>query len=574
MPEASKQLILSRITDDFDPVRDVPLGPWCFGGLENVYPQWQSLPFVDAFENSNEIYQWYVKSGKLSAALAWRLTHALNRRHSTTYSVLFWREILIPFLCLIIQWSLSRYIHIAKFIERHQQDRFDVSLSPPDIDFRVSDISKLSALGKSPEFEHWLSSLIMRELAPADWNFSTASSAAVSKNEQSETYVAGQPSSSLRGLVRRAMGRLSFTDILGVDFAMLPLSLYLNLLPAGPNNTPDHEPQPPDPTNDFPAGYLKIVDTLIEKTMPLPYGDTQTFRRYDDEARAKKYKRGRLLVTSATRYNDANRFTTAHAKESGERVVRSQHGINPGTSRFLIADEYEYDQHAYLSWGWSEHEQYRQNIHPVPSPFLSKIANRHRFSSDDLVMIGTKTWTTYELFRPIPQPAGFIRYREEKISFLQGLDRSVLEYALYRPYLRGQTGLDEVAFLEDVLPDLKILKGDLQAAMMSAKLVIHDHPGSSLLIGMAANVPTVGYWERNSWPLCPQAEPFFQALYDAGILFDNAAAAAVHVNTVWGDVPGWWSSEPVRAAHRVWTRQFARTSSTWWLDWLKILRTL
>ena len=84
---------------------------------------------------------------------------------------------------------------------------------------------------------------------------------------------------------------------------------------------------------------------------------------------------------------------------------------------------------------------------------------------------------------------------------------------------------------------------------------------------MAANVPTICYWDQKDWPLCKQAVEQFDHLREVGILFDMPEDAAAHVNAIWNDVPGWWNSRAVRVVRRQWQDQYARTSPIWWWHW-------
>jgi len=51
-----RRIILSSIPDDFNPDKDILLGPWCFIGKEHIYPDWENLAFEpDSFSSIKEI---------------------------------------------------------------------------------------------------------------------------------------------------------------------------------------------------------------------------------------------------------------------------------------------------------------------------------------------------------------------------------------------------------------------------------------------------------------------------------------------------------------------------------------
>jgi putative transferase (TIGR04331 family) len=67
------------------------------------------------------------------------------------------------------------------------------------------------------------------------------------------------------------------------------------------------------------------------------------------------------------------------------------------------------------------------------------------------------------------------------------------------------------------------------------------------------------FWNPEFWELSDAAIPYFEALRQASVLFDDPVTCAAHVNSVWGDVPTWWESEGVQSAVRTFKDQFAYT---------------
>ena len=94
---------------------------------------------------------------------------------------------------------------------------------------------------------------------------------------------------------------------------------------------------------------------------------------------------------------------------------------------------------------------------------------------------------------------------------------------------------------------------------------------TSHLETFAANVPTVIFWDPKYNELRPEAEPFFDKLVDAGILFYDPVAAAKQVNSIWSDVPGWWNQDKVQDAKDAFAYNFARVADDWLQEWKKAL---
>ncbi len=566
----ARRLYLGQVDGRFDPARDLALGPFCFHTHESRSLALEPGAFMDPSDDSDEILNCYLQAGKYSARLAFELARELNRRHGTSYGLGYWREILVPWLCLVIQAAFGRFLLISRFVEKYGSEELVVEIAEGETDWQVLDIDEFARLLRTSEMDFWLNSLFMARLAPTNWKLIKVPLPQPAPR-QAPTDMAGSQSLSGR-IFRHFFKRLSFDNVAGVRVMSIFFSIYIQLLKARPDRTPPHDAEPPQPSPKIPGAVRQVVGAIIQSAMPQSYGTR--FKELDDKAGRLSYKKGRLMVTSVTRYNDEVRFISAHAKEAGEKLVRTSHGINPGTAKFLLANDYEYDNHAYLSWGWTSHEQYGERFHPVPSPLLSKFAGKHRLRSSELIFVGTKMWSQPELFRPIPQPKGFLEYRKAKRIFLEGLEPGPLGNCSYRPYERSASDFEDLEFIRVSHPDLKICPGDLHQALLGCRLCVLDHLGTTLLIALAGNVPTVCFWNKDKWPISPEAETYFHTLEEAGIIRPTPRAAAGHINEIWHDVPGWWKTEKVQRARRQWCGQFARTSRVWWLHWLRTLGQL
>jgi putative transferase (TIGR04331 family) len=108
--------------------------------------------------------------------------------------------------------------------------------------------------------------------------------------------------------------------------------------------------------------------------------------------------------------------------------------------------------------------------------------------------------------------------------------------------------------------------------MDRARLVVIDHPVTSMLESLAADIPTILFWNPRLWEMRPAAEPYFEALRSASILHDSPEAAAAHFSSVVDDVQAWWQGVAVQQAREAFSRQFALTARNWPTAWLAGIR--
>ena len=51
-----KRLWLASVPNNFNPEKDIPLGPWCFLGKEHLFLGWENIEFEpDPFKSANEM---------------------------------------------------------------------------------------------------------------------------------------------------------------------------------------------------------------------------------------------------------------------------------------------------------------------------------------------------------------------------------------------------------------------------------------------------------------------------------------------------------------------------------------
>jgi len=166
-----------------------------------------------------------------------------------------------------------------------------------------------------------------------------------------------------------------------------------------------------------------------------------------------------------------------------------------------------------------------------------------------------------------PSTVRWLNYRKIKRDFVKTLGPGPRGALRYRPYNRIKPLLEDELYMKRYFPDLLILEGSLEKAFLECRMVVLDHPGTTLHLVMAADVPTVCYWNPGDWLLCSQANEQFDRLREVNILFDNPEEASAHVNKIWDNVQEWWWCKNVREARDEWLFHHARTSRYWWWQW-------
>lgn len=544
-----RKLVVTSIPNDFDPATHVALGPWCFFQREEVYPDWDRLDFLDPFEDPEVRGVKADEAIQTANALLDELWPEMNRRHGCNHDRAFWHTLLMNWLMHLVMLSWRLWAQTALFIETHGDETFEVALDSHDGPFRFGSTVDfiMAVFGDSP-FRRWLTHEVVRRQQPAHWSATTG-----------EVIVPPPVSKeALKPVVWGPIGNIGGLNRLHLKL----LDLYVRLLPrraAKPRKSPEVKGFP----EALPAGLLALLRQLLDETMPLALAEN--LPALEAHLKGLPVKPGRLHISIPSYHSDQDNLQTALAAEAGERIAMMQHGGTYGWARTIsMTGELEFCHDRFLSWGWKHYDNYRGRFIPLPPPLIGRLLGRHRPQDDRMILVGAAIYGLNPRIDNYPNP---VPYRQRKLRFIEALPQSLREKLGYRPY-RDPKCFADADYLRRVFPDLQLVEGDLTQAMLRARLVVQDHHSTTLCLTLGANIPTIGIWDERAWPLGGDGKPAFDKLRQAGIIFDDPAEAARHIERIWPDVQGWWQSKTVQDARKEWAAQFGWGSRWWWLYWL------
>ncbi len=567
-------MILGRIPEDFRQGVDLALGPWCFAGPGPVVPDWQTIEFPAAFADARSFHAAGEAIGLYCDHHIAALGSDMNARLGRNYSFGFWEILILPWLFRLAEIAFARFEYVRAFVAEHAQDTLAVEIWADEIDWDFRSMEDFAFRGlMHPDFHLWLNSQILIRLAPSHWiltpgHFDRPADGRIRK--QAVPRFKG-----LRTLGRRLLATPRFQNVWGIGpLGSALFSVVLGLVPARRRQTgPDLSP---DPLPALPETFLDLMRQLERTTRPAHLRDD--FTRWEAEYPAARFRAGRLRVAPITWVNEKDLFTAAVAREAGEKIVSSQYGCHYGTALvFSFPARLQYRQFAFLTWGWTEQQDYPGRYVPLPSPYLSRHVDAHREERDDMVLVGTALHAFMVRLHAGPQPHEFGHYRQYKKRFIEAMGPAVRRHLTYRPHHLGDWDFEDMGFVRRIDPQIPEVGGnqfDLTGHLLGCRLLVLDNPGTTLHIAMAANVPTIGFWEKDAWQLCRQAQPIYDRMVAAGIVHHAPESAAAKIEAIWPDVQAWWQSAPVQDARAAFCREHARASRFWWWHWAAALARL
>lgn len=146
------------------------------------------------------------------------------------------------------------------------------------------------------------------------------------------------------------------------------------------------------------------------------------------------------------------------------------------------------------------------------------------------------------------------------LQFFQSLERSTIQMIVYRDYPLDHhrvsqvspkmVGYDQEYLLGEFMSLVK--KRDKQTSsrtlMAQSRLVIVEYLSTSYLESILSDIPTIVFWNQETYHLTEESAQIYTGLIDVGIVQINPVLAAQFVERIKGAPEVWWSSPRVKLA--------------------------
>jgi len=553
-----KELLLGSIPDDFNPDIHIPISPICFIGREHIYPNWVTLFEKEPF-TQKDIIDIHQHMSNEACILAEKLGTKLNEKYQLHHSKHYWKIVFYTYTELIINhfWISEQYV--KNILKTYSDQPINICLANEEewIALPENTIELYHYLYKKPEFNFWAFSYILRKLGiPKQWKIT----------KKSIVYDSDAPEPNPKSFLqkfenwldnilinhghykRKVYGFHPFDDIL--------MAFMLRIKKPKSNPIVYHTPKysPIDSTLNF----MELVELLLPK-----YYHTK------EHFYSVKVQEGKLKISSPTLiWNEDYKVHLANAIEQGTRVLGAQHGgYIYGSGRNIGSYYPEHTLSQFITWGYTQQNQIK-SLTPLPSPLLSKVANKHHQQTNNIILVGTMM--PFTRIRVMDFGASW-KYRKDKEYFLSNIKESLHNSLYYRPYFQEKNVIKDKSYYTSQFDWLKIHQGNLHQDILKCKLLILDYPGTTLNIAMASNTPIICFWHDEMVIFCEEYLPHHQKLKEAKIVFDNPKDALTHLHEIESDVQGWWQSELVQKTRQEWCQEYALTDKNWRKIWYKFI---
>lgn len=557
---------LEEFWDTTGPV--VFLGPWCM--RRSRMDAWQSLKASlapDPYTEPDALKNAYYRVRELRERLLMQLSERLNQMHGCREGERYWRILLGPWLMWFVPAVYDRYTRLEKALAIWPKARFiglanEAFVTPGDTIGTAAALTEdLYNLQLFTAIADFLGAPITYRMPTGNNDNPSSSSIRVSWLRAAIKKIVAQT------LSRRAPIQAKMTYLSPRNFLRLGLRLHglLGLLAHQYSCSPSSSTSG---KSRAALGNLSLGEGAVERVLAslvpthLPRCFVEDFERLGVEQNKKYPKSARLIWSCNSWYFDEpfKRWAAEQATE-GALLLGMQHGGGYGCLLVQSSEEHELSiTDRYYSWGWIR-SGFRANVVPMPATKLLNLPSFATNSSSKSVLFVCTNVSRYLTEFP-NTPEAFLTYLAWQGRFAEALTSTIAERLTIRLNYE-EWGWDAIERWADIAPTARIERANarpFRTAMASSRLCVFDHLSTTFLEALAANQPSVLFWNRDLQLLRPEAVPFFQQLEEAGVLYHDPEAAAAATAHAYEDVLAFWNVPKVQDARKAFCNKYARTA--------------
>lgn len=546
------------------------LGEWC--RLYDRKHRWGKLDALVVpyhWDDREKLHRDYLYLKGLHEQLLIELAEKLNAIHDVSHSVRYWRIVLGPWLGFFVQMLFDRWEMLCRAVNDYDISLVTIgehdadSIVPNDmssfVGLFVGDIWNDAIYGQLLEFLHLSFDILRIEGGASD-----------------RVFFCGRDSSTLYELKHSAAELISrFSGVVCSDSEYFFISSYLPIrqdfllqiklgqLPKlwRPVAVKKFRMSPESrqwrlSESKYSLGFESAVRAMIPRHIPKAY--LEGYESLVSAAQSLYWpKRPKVIFTSNSYFSDEVFKVWAADKVENEcPLIIGQHGGNFGMAKWSFTEDHQTQiADKFLTWGWRDDRS--EKVRPVGNfkGFGKRIAPDE--SGVALLVQMAMPRYSYHMYS-IPVSGQWLSYFDDQCRFLRALPSKLQEKVLVRLYAHDYGWCQKKRWM-DCFPSIQIDDGlrPIASLMAKSRLYISTYNATTYLESLSLNFPTLIFWNERHSEFRPGVEQDFEALKSVGIFHDTPESAAHHMQSIWGDVSGWWSSPSVQSVRQQFCERFA-----------------
>jgi len=257
-------------------------------------------------------------------------------------------------------------------------------------------------------------------------------------------------------------------------------------------------------------------------------------------------------------------FYCAKKIESGTKLIHGQHGGVYGQLKLNWQEKHEMSiSDIYLNWGWKKNSKNRK-FGIIKS--IDKI-KRNLISSDkfNTLLFTPRTQPVYsnELIDSRFRSSEMIYHLNDCLNFIKNIDYNIVDNNFLLRLHAKKYGWNEEELFSKHFPSLNIDQGyvEMSKLIKKSRIVVFSYNATGYLECLAANIPTVVFWNNKSNLLREDAKKNINLLKKNNIFFNSGEEAAKHINKYWNEVDKWWHKSSTQSARIKFCNLYAKQNN-------------
>lgn len=566
-------LITTSDTRTWDKSRPILfLGEWCRLYMRRL--DWESLdaevvPYH--WDDRDKYYEDYIYLQNLYEQALQNTSEALNRIHGTDHSLRYWRILIGPWLYTFIHILFDRWTMIKQATSAYEIDGTTILDFPPGstipASLRTMDHDSVS-------WNHYLFAWAIKHQNNIPWKEIPALERCLSDSTGGSTGPVRFLQAHARTLLSSALGLFTSSREAMIIDSYLPKSEEMKLqilLGQVPKMW-----KPPQ-LNAFPPNFslrarLRIrmdgkeefhhfLSSMIPEQIPTVH--LEGYRNLEKVVARLPWPSKPKVIFTSNLFSFCEVFQAwmAAKAEIGCPVVLGQHGGVIGTAKWLPGGDHQVQvSDRYLSWGWRNGWPH---VHPA-AVFTNVNKPVSTWNPKGHLVLLTMPMRMYS-YRNSSLPVGpnqSVNFINDQLRFARALNEPIRMTMLFRinKALDNKMHTFYVERWQDAFPDTEIDDSTepIEFRLRQSRLAVYTYNSTGFLETLGRNIPTVVFWNPTYFELCPDAQPYFDRLKEAGIYHETPESAATHVKQVWNDVAGWWNQAAVQEVRQSFCERYSR----------------
>lgn len=305
------------------------------------------------------------------------------------------------------------------------------------------------------------------------------------------------------------------------------------------------------------------LNELVRVLLPLhlPVALLEGFAEYRKAVLAFPVARPKVVYSANALYNHlAWKLLVAEWREQGTRLLYHQHGGGYGIDRIHTLGEFEMRvADRYYTWGW-------HNDSPKVQPLSPAVLHCPKKKRKYILLSCVEYPKVFYRLHFQPMPGTIEIMQRETCEFLAALPNR--KKLLVRPY-PDDYGWGSVDMMRKAAPDARFddhREGSFERYAES-RLVIHNYLGTGWLETLALDIPTLCFYDPETYAFREAAQSYIDALENVGVLHRSGKSAARFVASLGDSVESWWNKSEVQEASRNFVKRYANFSPDWKEQW-------